>query len=72
MAKSLGPTGIHVALIIVDGVVDLPRTRERMPDKQDAFFVDPAGVAQIAMDLCRQSPRAWSFEVEARSAIEPW
>jgi NAD(P)-dependent dehydrogenase (short-subunit alcohol dehydrogenase family) len=72
MAKSLGPTGIHVALIIVDGVVDLPRTRERMPDKQDAFFVDPAGVAQIAMDLCRQSPRAWSFEVEARPAIEPW
>jgi NAD(P)-dependent dehydrogenase (short-subunit alcohol dehydrogenase family) len=72
MAKSLWPSGIHVALIIVDGVVDLPRTRERMPDKPDEFFVDPAGVAQIAMDLCRQTPRAWSFEVEARPAIETW
>jgi NAD(P)-dependent dehydrogenase (short-subunit alcohol dehydrogenase family) len=72
MAKSLGPSGIHVALIIVDGIVDLPRTRERMPDKPDEFFVDPAGVAQTAVDLCRQSPRAWSFEVEARPAIEAW
>jgi NAD(P)-dependent dehydrogenase (short-subunit alcohol dehydrogenase family) len=72
MAKSLWPSGIHVGLIVVDGVVDLPRTRERMPDKQDAFFVDPAGVAQIAMDLCLQSPRAWSFEVEARPAVESW
>jgi NAD(P)-dependent dehydrogenase (short-subunit alcohol dehydrogenase family) len=72
MAKSLWPSGIHVALIIVDGVVDLPRTRERMPDKPDEFFVDPDGVAQTAMDLCRQSPRAWSFEVEARPSIETW
>jgi NAD(P)-dependent dehydrogenase (short-subunit alcohol dehydrogenase family) len=72
MAKSLWPSGIHVALIIIDGVVDLPRTRERTPDKPDEAFVDPAGVAQIAMDLCRQDRRAWSFEVEARPAVETW
>jgi NAD(P)-dependent dehydrogenase (short-subunit alcohol dehydrogenase family) len=72
MAKSLWPSGIHVAVIIVDGVVDLPRTRERMPDRPDEAFVDPAGVAQAAMDLCRQNRRAWSFEVEARPAVEPW
>jgi NAD(P)-dependent dehydrogenase (short-subunit alcohol dehydrogenase family) len=72
MAKSLWPSGIHVALIIIDGVVDLPRTRERMPDKPDEAFVDPAGVAQIAVDLCRQDRRAWSFEVEARPAVETW
>jgi NAD(P)-dependent dehydrogenase (short-subunit alcohol dehydrogenase family) len=72
MAKSLWPSGIHVALIIIDGVVDLPRTRASMPDRPDEAFVDPDGVAQIALDLCRQSPRAWSFEVEARPAVETW
>jgi hypothetical protein len=48
MARSLWPSGIHVALIIVDGVVDLATTRAKMPDKPDAFFVDPAGIAEIA------------------------
>lgn len=72
MARSLWPSGIHVALIIVDGVVDLPATRAQMRGKPDSFFVDPAGVAEVAWDLTRQTPRAWSFEVEARPAGESW
>jgi NAD(P)-dependent dehydrogenase (short-subunit alcohol dehydrogenase family) len=48
MARSLWPAGIHVALIVVDGVIDLATTRTKMPDKPDAFFVDPAGVAETA------------------------
>src|SRR5690606_35719145 len=42
MAKSLGPQGIHAALIVIDAVVDLPRTRRAMPDKPDDFFLKPA------------------------------
>src|SRR6202171_1788592 len=38
MARALWPAGIHVALIVVDGVVDLPRTRERMADKPGSLF----------------------------------
>ena len=72
MARSLWPAGIHVALIIVDGVVDLATTREKMSDKPDDFFVDPAAVAEIAWDLTQQSSRAWSFEVEARPFGESW
>ena len=72
MARSLWPAGIHVALVIIDGVVDLERTRKAMPDKPDDFFVDPAGVAEIAWQLTRQSRRAWSFEVEARPYGEVW
>jgi NAD(P)-dependent dehydrogenase (short-subunit alcohol dehydrogenase family) len=72
MARSLWPSGIHVALVVIDGVVDLERTRKAMPDKPDDFFVDPAGVAEIAWQLTRQSRRAWSFEVEARPYGEVW
>jgi NAD(P)-dependent dehydrogenase (short-subunit alcohol dehydrogenase family) len=72
MARSLWPAGIHVSLIIVDGVVDLPRTRQMMPDKPDSFFVKPAGVAEIAYGLTCQDPSAWSFEVEARPFGESW
>jgi NAD(P)-dependent dehydrogenase (short-subunit alcohol dehydrogenase family) len=72
MARSLWPAGIHVALIIVDGVVDLPRTRERMPDKPDSFFVEPDDVADTAFRLSEQKRSAWSFEVEARPFGESW
>jgi len=72
MARALWPAGIHVALIVVDGVVDLPRTRERMPDKPDSFFIEPDDVAEIGFRLAQQRPSAWSFEVEARPSGEKW
>ena len=72
MARSLWPAGIHVSLIIVDGVVDLPRTRRMMPDKPDSFFIKPSGVAETAYRLTCQDPSAWSFEVEARPFAESW
>ncbi len=72
MARALWPAGIHVALIVVDGVVDLPRTRERMPDKPDSFFIKPDDVAEIGFRLTQQRPSAWSFEVEARPFRETW
>jgi NAD(P)-dependent dehydrogenase (short-subunit alcohol dehydrogenase family) len=72
MARALWPAGIHVALIVVDGVVDLARTRERMPDKPDSFFIQPDDVAEIALQLTRQKRSAWSFEVEARPFGENW
>ena len=72
MARSLWPAGIHVAVIIVDGVIDIPRTRARLPDKPDDFFLKPDAIAAIAADLVRQDRSAWSFEVEARPFKEPW
>jgi len=72
MARSLWPSGIHVCLIIVDGVVDLPRTRAAMANKPDSFFVQPSAVAETAFQLTRQERSAWSFEVEARPFGESW
>jgi len=72
MARTLWPVGIHVALMIVDGVVDLPGTRRAMPTKDDDFFVDPAGLAETAWFLAHQDRHAWSFEVEVRPFGENW
>jgi NAD(P)-dependent dehydrogenase (short-subunit alcohol dehydrogenase family) len=72
MARHLWPQNIHVSLIIVDGVVDLPRTRERLKDKPDDFFLSPDGVAATAFQLTTQDRSAWSFEVEARPFKETW
>ena len=72
MARTLWPAGIHVSLIIVDGVVDLPRTRQMLKDKPDSFFIKPQDVAAIAVQLTEQHSSAWSFEVEARPFGEAW
>ena len=72
MARHLWPVGIHVALIVIDGVVDLPSTRARMPDKPDSFFVKPDDVAATVASVARQPRSAWSFEVEARPFGESW
>jgi len=72
LAKHLWPLGIHVALVILDGVVDLERTRKAMPDKGDDFFIRPDDVAETVWWLARQPRSAWSFEVEARPFGEKW
>lgn len=72
MARSLWPEGIHVALMIVDGVIDIPRTRKMMPDKPDEFFLKPEAIAEIAAHLVAQDRSAWSWEVEARPFKESW
>lgn len=72
LARYLWPLGIHVSLIVVDGVVDLPRTRAFMKDKPDSFFIKPDDVASVAFALTEQKQSAWSFEVEARPFAETW
>jgi len=72
MARHLWPEGIHVALVIIDGFVDLPKTREQMPDKEDSFFVRPEDLAETTFGLTRQPRSAWSFEIEARPFGEAW
>jgi NADP-dependent 3-hydroxy acid dehydrogenase YdfG len=72
LARHLWPKGIHVAQIIIDGVVGGPQTRQGFSDKLDDFFVKPAAVADIALTLGRQDRSAWSFEVEARPFGEKW
>ncbi|BBU63007.1 SDR family oxidoreductase [Methylosinus sp. C49] len=62
-ARELGPKGVHVAHIVVDGVI---RDAGRV-DPADATL-EPDAIADAYLDLLRQKRSAWSFEVELR----PW
>lgn len=72
MARQLGPEKIHVANVVIDGMVDLPRSREMLPDKPDDFFVQPSAVADAVWNLCQQDPSAWTFELDIRPFGENW
>lgn len=72
MARHLGKRGIHVSLVIVDGVIDIPRTREFLPDKPDSFFLKPNDIAHTTFRLTQQERSAWTFEIDLRPAAEQW
>ena len=72
MARTLWPQGIHVALIVIDAVVDLPKIRQTMPDKPDEFFLKPDDMAATAVWLAKQPRSAWTFEADVRPFGEKW
>ena len=72
LARAYGPFGIHVSIVIIDGVVDEPRARKQLADKPDDFFVKPEDIADTLIMLSRQRRSAWSFELEARPFGETW
>src|SRR6202048_1102265 len=72
IARDLGPRGIHVAYILIDAVIDVPRMRERLRDAADEFFIKPSAIADELWHLYRQDRSAWSFLTELRPFAEKW
>ena len=72
MARELGPQGIHVASVIIDGMIDSQRVRERFPERAAQLPPDgmlkPDGIAETYWQLHQQPRDAWTFEVDLR----PW
>lgn len=72
MARHLGPMGVHVSTVILDGVVDTPATRNMMPNKTEEFFIRPGDIADVVFHLTQQKPSTWSSEIEVRPHGEVW
>jgi NAD(P)-dependent dehydrogenase (short-subunit alcohol dehydrogenase family) len=72
IARELGPRGIHVAYLLIDAVIDVPRMRERMRDAPDEFFIKPSAIADELWHLHTQDRSAWSFRTELRPFGEKW
>ena len=72
MARELGPQGIHVASVIIDGMIDSQRVRERFPERATQLPPDgmlkPDDIAETYWQLHQQPRDAWTFEVDLR----PW
>lgn len=72
LARHLWPEKIHVAYVILDGVVNLRRTRQQMPGKPDEFFLEPSRIAESVYFFTRQDKQAWTFELDLRPFAEKW
>lgn len=72
MARELGPKGIHVAHIIIDGMVDGKFARENFADVdgllEQAKILAPDDIAQTYVNIWKQPKGAWTHELDLR----PW
>ena len=64
LARDLGPKGIHVAWINVDGVIDIPG--RKIPNFTAADMLNPAAIAETYWHLAHQDRSAWTMELEVR------
>ena len=72
MARDLGPKGIHVGYLIIDGIIDIERTRERFPDRADDLFMQPDAIADSVYAMTQQDRSAWAFEIDLRPYGGKW
>ena len=72
LAREFGPKGIHVAHVIIDGVIRGERALSAFPDVQSRFGNDgmpePDHIAENYLTLHRQHRSAWTHELDLR----PW
>ena len=55
---SWGRTGIHVAYIVVDALIDMPFAKRAFPDKPKDFFSQPADLAETVFRTAHQPKSA--------------
>jgi NAD(P)-dependent dehydrogenase (short-subunit alcohol dehydrogenase family) len=76
VAKELGPKGVHVASLIVDGVVDGDYVRSRaqayLDTKGEDGSLDPQAIADAFWYLHTQPRNAWTHELDLRPFAEPF
>jgi len=72
MARKLGPEGIHVSLLVIDGPVDSERARQMMSARSPDAFLEPVDIADAAVGLVNQPRSAWTFEMDVRPFKESW
>jgi NAD(P)-dependent dehydrogenase (short-subunit alcohol dehydrogenase family) len=69
LARELGPKGVHVAHVIVDGMILSERTRPFVKPGADTAL-DPDDIAHTYLDLHRQRRSAWTHELDLRPWVE--
>ena len=70
MARELGPAGIHVAHVNIDGQIRSPRYEELMDQRGPDSLLEPDAIADTYLALHQQHRSAWTHELELRPWVE--
>lgn len=68
MARELGPRGIHVGHVIIDGQIQSERYAHLVKERPADGLLDPDAIARSYLHLHQQQRSAWTLELDLR----PW
>jgi NAD(P)-dependent dehydrogenase (short-subunit alcohol dehydrogenase family) len=72
LARELGPQGIHVGHVVIDGVIHGEQALSRMPGLRERLgedgMLEPDAIADAYWQLHAQPRSAWTLELDLR----PW
>jgi NAD(P)-dependent dehydrogenase (short-subunit alcohol dehydrogenase family) len=70
MARELGPAGVHVAHVVIDGQIESERYRHLAAERGPDSLLAPAAIAETYYQLHRQPRSAWAHELDVRPWLE--
>jgi NAD(P)-dependent dehydrogenase (short-subunit alcohol dehydrogenase family) len=76
MARELGPQGVHVGHILIDGAIEGEFIRSTFGDALDQrgpdAILSPDDIAEAYWSVHQQPRSAWTFEMDLRPWLESW
>ena len=70
MAREFGPSGVHVAHVIIDGQILSERTAGLARERPEDALLAPDAIAGNYLALHRQPRSAWTHELDLRPWVE--
>ncbi len=70
MARELGPKGVHVAHVIIDGQIAGDRPGYRPEERGEDSVLDPNAIAEAYYRIHLQPRNAWTQEMDLRPYVE--
>jgi NAD(P)-dependent dehydrogenase (short-subunit alcohol dehydrogenase family) len=71
-AAELREQGVHVALLIVDAIIESEKTKQWLEDEPPERSASMEDVAHAIAYLHAQTARAWTHELQLTPALERW
>lgn len=72
-AREFGPRGLHVAHVVIDGLIAGPNADPAwLEGMGEDGALDPAAIAEQYFRLYEQPRSAWTFEIDLRPFSERW
>ncbi|MFP3646700.1 SDR family NAD(P)-dependent oxidoreductase [Paraburkholderia sp. SIMBA_054] len=70
MARELGPLGVHVAFVVIDGQIESERYRHLIEERGEDSLLSPDAIAETYLQLHRQPRSGWTHEIDVRPWLE--
>ena len=70
MARELGPKGIHVAHVIIDGLIAGDRPGFKLEERGQDTVLEPGAIAESYYQIHLQPKSAWTQDMDLRPWVE--